>query len=373
MNSILKWSYDYYIFEKNQHSMATLLEKVNQKFEIAQNSLVLQQSDLSLQSVSDMVESNAIDISPKYQRRERWDDNKESGLIESFLLNIPVPPIYLAEDEYGIYSVIDGKQRITAIHKFLKGRLKLKNLEKFPELEGYTFNDLPVALSNALKIRPYLRVVTLLRQSDPDLKHEVFLRLNKAGVALNSQEIRNVAFRGRFNDLIFELSQTEYLNQQLKATFESKVYKEMIDVQFVLRFYTVKEYWHNFSGNMDQAMDKFMTANYKNTDEQILKKKEEFERAIYFCDKIWGYDGYMKPDASKRVLQGFYDIQMVCSSFLTENEYNNAIDKREMIKQELHNLLESDENFMESVTQFTSNQKNVKYRIETFTTVLRNI
>lgn len=350
-----------------------LVQKIIEKFEIAQNSLVLQQSDLSLQSVSDMVENLAIDISPKYQRRERWDDIKESELIESFLLNIPVPPIYLAEDEYGIYSVIDGKQRITAIHKFLSNRIKLKELQKFKELEGMIFEELPNSLANALKIRPYLRVVTLLRQSDPDLKHEVFLRLNKAGVPLNSQEIRNVAFRGKFNDLLFELSENEYLRNQLKSTKDSKNYKEMIDVQYVLRFFTIKEYWDKFPGNMDKAMDLFMFSNYKNDLQKIAEQKHDYLKAINFCEFIWGDEGFMKPDANKRILQGFYDVQLICSSFLNNDEYDNALANKEKVKASLINLLQNDKRFEESVSQFTSNTKNVKYRIQTFTNTLKNI
>lgn len=349
------------------------MDKIIEKFEKAQNSLVLQQSDLSLQSVADMVESHAIDISPKYQRRERWDEGKESELIESFLLNIPVPPIYLAEDEYGIYSVIDGKQRITAIHKFLNNNLTLKNIEKFTELEGLNFSDLPNALSNALKIRPYLRVVTLLRQSDSDLKHEVFLRLNKAGVPLNSQEIRNVAFRGNFNDLLFELSENSYLRQQLKSSKDSKNYKEMIDVQYVLRFFTIQEYWDKFPGNMDKAMDEFMFSNYKNSNNKIIKQKNSFLRALDFCKSIWGEEGFMKPDASKRILQGYYDVQVICSSFLSDSEYENAINKSTLVKEKLINLLKNDKRFEESISQFTSNTKNVKYRIETFTNALKEI
>ncbi len=106
-------------------------EEIVRKFLTSQNSLVIQSSDLSLESISKMVDDNAIDIQPKYQRRERWTKEKQSALIESFLLNIPVPPIYLAEDEYGKYSVIDGKQRITAINKFIKHNQKLDNLERF--------------------------------------------------------------------------------------------------------------------------------------------------------------------------------------------------------------------------------------------------
>lgn len=348
-------------------------KKIEERFAESQNALVLQQSDLSLQSISDMVETGSIDISPKYQRRERWDAEKESGLIESFLLNIPVPPIYLAEDEYGTYSVIDGKQRVTAINKFLKGLLKLEKLDKFKELEGLTFGELPTSLSNALKIRPYLRVVTLLRQSDPELKHEVFLRLNKAGVALNSQEIRNVAFRGDFNDMLFELSASKYLVSQLKSTQTSKIYREMVDVQYVLRFFTVLEYWSNFPGNMDKAMDQFMRDNYKNSKVKVADQRQKYVSALDFCNTIWGVEGFMKPAASKRVLQGFYDIEMVCCSMLTTAERQKAINKQQQVRDGLIQLLEHDETFSESVTQFTSNSKNMEYRISTFTAFLKTI
>jgi hypothetical protein len=272
----------------------------------------------------------------------------------------------LAEDEYGIYSVIDGKQRVSAINKFLKGNLRLNNLDKFTELEGYAFEDLPLSLSNALKIRPYLRVVTLLRQSDPDLKHEVFLRLNKAGVALNSQEIRNVAFRGDFNDMLFSLSSEKYLSEQLKATPESKVYREMVDVQYVLRFFTVVEYWSNFYGNMDIAMDKFMFDTFRSSKQKIRSLKKKFRSAIEFCETVWGDDGFKKPGGNSRVLQGFFDVQMVCSALLTEQQRTSAIKKPEKVRRALELLVQNDPDFIESATQFTSNPKSIKYRIQTF-------
>jgi hypothetical protein len=127
---------------------------VVRRFESAQDALVLQASDLSLETVASMVESTAIDVRPQFQRRERWDAGKQSALIESFLLNIPVPPVYLAEDDFGRYSVIDGKQRLTAIHEFMRGRLTLTLLTRFQELNGYGFNQLPAALKNALLVRP---------------------------------------------------------------------------------------------------------------------------------------------------------------------------------------------------------------------------
>ncbi len=353
--------------------MKTTEDKIEEKFNRSQDALVLQQSDLSLKSISDMVESGAIDISPKYQRRPRWTEQKESDLIESFILNIPVPPIYLAEDAYGTYSVIDGKQRITAINKFLKGELSLKNPERFPELDATKFIDLPTSIRNALKIRPYLRVVTLLKQSDSELKHEVFIRLNKAGVALNSQEIRNVAFRGPLNDAIFELSEDNYFRSRLKSHPKTAMYKEMKDVQYVLRFFTVKEYWNSFPGSMDKAMDQFMSANYRKKTSEVSKYKDQFLRALDACKKIWGEQAFQKPGGSQRVLQGYYDVQMVCLSLLSDSKLKTAIGSAESVRHALEDIMNEDDDFYGALTQFTSNPARVRYRISVFNKTLKEI
>lgn len=346
-------------------------DSIANRFDEASDSLVIQHSDLSLKSISEMVESGAIDINPKYQRRKRWTDEKESGLIESFLLNIPVPPIYLAEDDKGTYSVIDGKQRITAIHRYFNGELRLRDLEHFSLLEQTRYKDLPSEVANALNIRPYLRVVTLLRQSDPELKHEVFIRLNKAGVPLNSQEIRNVAFRGLLNDLLIELSETPYLSRQLKATPTSKTYREMIDVQYVLRFFTLKQYWKSFPGNMDVAMDQFMAEHYRANSDRVKSMRKDFLRALDACKQIWGDQGFRKPGGTQRVLQGFFDIQMVCISLLSKSKLEGVIKAKSEVKNALRREIRVDDDFAHSLTQFTSNPRNVEYRIGRFLEILK--
>ena len=122
--------------------MTTKMDVV-ERFKTAQDRLVLQAADLSLDTIAGMVKSKAIDTAPLYQRRERWTPEKQSALIESFLLNIPVPPIYLSEEKFGVYSAIDGKQRITAISAFMSDSLRLQKLETFTEIEDARFSDLP--------------------------------------------------------------------------------------------------------------------------------------------------------------------------------------------------------------------------------------
>ncbi|RJL05886.1 DUF262 domain-containing protein [Paracoccus aestuarii] len=189
--------------------------KILKKFKEAQHSLVIQNSDFSLSVMREMIQSGAVDVNPHYQRRDRWPRAKQSRLIESFILNVPVPPIFLSEHEFGSYSVIDGKQRLTAIDQYLGGEFGLEGLESFPELNTLKFRDLPREIQNGLVMRPYLRVTTLLNQSDPELTYEVFLRLNTGGESLTAQEIRNVAYDGPFNAGLIEASTNDLLARAL--------------------------------------------------------------------------------------------------------------------------------------------------------------
>ncbi len=355
---------DKILFQKKQLELEDLFEK-------SQNRLFFQSSDLSFSSIADMVENKAIDIRPKYQRRERWSIEKQSALIESFVLNVPIPPIYLAEHSYGKYSVIDGKQRITAIYKFIKDKLKISGLEKSDALNDFTYEELPESLSNALKIRPFLRVIILLKQSDPELKYEVFNRLNTGGDNLLPQEIRNAMFEGELNDLLMELSENTELIKHLVSSIEtyrkSTVYREMQDVEFVLRFFTVREYWENFPcNNMQFAMTQYME-EYSNTitPKQISQHRELFNKSITICNLIWEDKAFKRPDGSKKTIQGIYDSQMVSIAYFIEHGLEQRlIEKKSEIFEQFNCNYTNNFEYQNSMRQFTSNANNVKKRIE---------
>jgi hypothetical protein len=342
-------------------------KEILQRFLSAQDRLVFQSSDLSLGSISSMVMKEAIDIAPSYQRRERWQAPKQSALIESFLLNVPVPPVYLAEDEFGRYSVVDGKQRITAIWRFMTNDLVLSRLETFHELEGLRFDDLPRDLQNALDVRPYLRVVTLLKQSDPELKFEVFTRLNKGGEAMSPQELRNVAFRGELNDLVYELSEQPFLRNALKIKNErSSAYRNMLDAELVLRFLTMLYRWSEFSGDYRIEMDRFMI-QYRHAPRGILNEfSNEFEEAIGLCEAIWGRAAFKRPAAHgwrDQLLTGLYDAEMVAVSLLTAKRKAVAVRNRKTIIQRTRQLFENDNVFDTAVRVGTNTPARVEYRI----------
>ena len=351
--------------------------QIVKRFEKAQDRLVLQQSDLSLGALSDMVGSGAIDVRPHYQRRERWSTEKRSALIESFLLNIPVPPIYLAEDDFGTYSVIDGKQRLSAIKAFMEDELDLVDLDTFTSLEGLRFSGLPDELCNAIRIRPYLRVVTLLKQSDPDLKYEVFQRLNTGGEHLNAQEIRNVAFHGPLNGLIYDkLCGEEFLRDQLKIKDDrSPAYRKMQDAEYVLRFLTLLETWETFSGDLARSMHEFMEAHQHASSKELRRFRLAFLRALDSCQAIWGTYAFNRPVNGgwrDQTLAGMYDAEMIAVSGLTDDKLERLAAKRKGVLVATRGLF-SDAGFDTAVRQGTNTPGRVRYRIKKLTEQLHEL
>lgn len=354
----------------------TNASEIVKKFESSQDALVLQSSDLSLETIAQMVDSKAIDLAPKYQRRDRWSTQTQSELIESFLLNVPIPPVYLAEDDFGTYSVIDGKQRITTIRRFLRNDFSLGTLPKFTEVSGMKFQQLPRQLQNALSIRPYLRVVTLLKQTNPDLKYEVFTRLNTGGEPLLAQEIRNAIFRGPFNDLIYQLSQEKFLHQQLKIkTKKEAAYKEMQDVESVLRFLCISENWKKFNGDMRRTLDEFMGSNKSASKLKLVSYRNKFTIALNRCESLWGLNAfrrYAQYDYRDQFLSAIFDAEMVAASELTETQYKRVLASKTSLTKSMKALF-SDEAFENSVRVSTNTPSKVVYRIEAVKKLLHAI
>ncbi len=353
-------------------SEATIVKK----FESAQDSLVIQSSDLSLETIAQMVDSGAIDAAPHYQRRVRWQHQAQAELIESFLLNVPVPPVYLAEDDFGTYSVIDGKQRITAIHGFLRNKFHLTKLPRFSEVNGLKFDDLPKPLKNALSIRPYIRVVTLLKQTNPELKYEVFTRLNTGGQPLLPQEIRNALYRGVFNDLLFDLAKDKFLRKQLKIKTEKEsAFTEMRDVEIVLRFFSLQNQWKNFSGDSRRSMDDFMDKHRKPSDSELKAFKSHFERTLSRCQKLWGDDAFRRHTGSvfrAQFLAAMYDAQMIAVDGLSSAAFNKLLIQRSKVIAETKKLFK-DKDFEEAVRVSTNTPSRVRYRIEKVIEMLQAI
>jgi Protein of unknown function DUF262 len=289
-------------------------------FDKQQRDLVTSVVDYNLGTLSDLVSRQKIDLSPKYQRRFRWDRRRQSKLIESFMMNVPVPPIFLNEDRYGTYAVIDGKQRLFAIREFLRGRLKLQGLQVFDDINGQSIDDLPSRLRDILETRATLRAVIILPQSQPAVKYEVFKRLNTGGVRLNPQEIRNSSWPGPLNNMILELSELKEFHALLSITDPAKsaLYREMRDAEFVLRYLTFRDTWDSFRGGMMRRMDDFMSENQHMGSKQLDSARRDFRATLEAVEAGFGEHAFQRWVPSRRlwrrqVLASLYDAEMFAS------------------------------------------------------------
>jgi len=337
-------------------------EAVVEAYRQAQEAAVLEVADQGLLTLAGLVESGAIDVSPRFQRRDRWTADRQSLLIESFLCNIPVPPVYLAEDSalLGSYAVIDGKQRLTSVSAFFADRLVLRGLTRLTGLNGRRYSQVPRQVQNALGMKA-LRTTTLLRQSDQDLKHEVFLRLNTGGEVLNPQEIRNVAYRGPLNELVYELAENDFLRHQLKVTAPtSPAYRQMTDAEFVLRFMTLAATWQEFRGDLRGSMDYFMSTQ-RFADSRMLSMYERaFRDCISTAEAVWGENAFKRPGRDQ-VLAGLYDAQMV--GLLEAHSAHGALIARRDDVQLTTDALFNEPEFDEAVRRATNTPARLATRI----------
>lgn len=340
-----------------------------------QESLKIDVADQGLSTLVGMVSRQSIDVSPRFQRRDRWDQGRQSRLVESFLRNIPVPPVYLAEDRMqpGRYAVIDGKQRLTAIWKFFNNEFALRGIEYQPELNGLRFSDLPQGLQDALGMKT-MRVTTLVHGSDVRAQHEVFIRLNTGGEILNAQEIRNVAYSGPLNDAVYHMAENEFLRERFKVSKKpaSKAYQAMVDAEYVLRFFALSYSWRNFKGSYHDALDEFMEKNQFADENEIEKLCKSFETAISTVERIWGDSAFMRP-GRKQSLAGMYDAQMLAVHALGEKRCSIAEQHAASVCDALIERFERDSKFEDSVRVATNTPEKLQYRVSVVMEILMGV
>lgn len=322
-----------------QKSLKLQLDQIQQK--ARERTVKTQNVEYDLFSLQRLISKSIIKLDPDYQRRHRWPIETSSRLIESLILNIPIPVVFISQDidvdeEIGEstsrYTVIDGQQRLTAIYNFLNNDFALEGLEALPELDGMRYKDLPPFLLRRLEERT-IKCLRIDSTVDEQVKFDIFERLNTGSIKLEAQELRNATARGPFNLLIKELAKNKNFRELIQINEsnpgENSKIKKMEDVELVLRFFaltdkrytTLKKGFKDFltdslnefnklpQEKIDLASKKFVaTINYiyENTDSKPFakfrlengdyKKMSSFNAAVYDAVMV-GISECLDPEA----------------------------------------------------------------------------
>src|SRR5581483_7020675 len=238
-----------------------------------QRHIFTDKSDPPAITLHDRYRSGDLILDPIFQRRKVWDDGRSSRLIESVILEVPLPIFYLAENQNGQEEVIDGQQRLNALFRFLNNEYALKGLKALPILNGLKFKDLQKPIQRSIE-KCSLRVITFKKESDENLRFVIFERLNTGAVPLNDQELRNCIYRGRYNTLLHKLAADgEYMRVMGLKTPE----KRMKDVEFVLRF---AAFFHSTYLKYKPSMARFLNEDMKTYQNISDEKADELKNAL---------------------------------------------------------------------------------------------
>lgn len=315
--NIIKLDFEIATIKRSPTPMSKEVEDINEKYEKGYSRVVTETGSYKVALIKSIFSQSNYNLKLDYQRRITWDNKKRSKLIESLIINIPIPPIFLYEYDYDKYEVMDGLQRITAIIDFYDNKYRLTGLEEWKELEGKKYKDLPEKIREGID-RRQLQVITLLKESATSIeradriKRLVFERLNTGGVKLLPQEIRNAIYNGVGNEMCQDLSQNilfktlwdiptensiaeadydlqdQIEDEKLQRRLErNALYKRMYDVELVLRFFAMRNV-EDFDYSLSDVLDDTLFALNQYSEENIKALSDLFVSTLVKANSLFG-------------------------------------------------------------------------------------
>lgn len=236
---------------------------------------------------SDGIDTDENDIFvPDYQREFVWDDERQSKLIESIVLGLPIPIIFLAQLDSGRLEIVDGSQRIRTIVSFMAGELVISGLENLTEMNGIDFNELP--LSRKRKIRDTaIRTVVLSEAATADVRSDLFERINRGSEILRNMEKRKGIYKGEFTNFIYEECVKNTLLVENTKLAKSVRNRQELE-ELVLRFFALSDsYPHlgKYSSGVGTTLDEYMEeSNVDFSENRKTKKRDQFQKMLSFVD-----------------------------------------------------------------------------------------
>lgn len=296
--------------QNNENDIKLTNDEINEKYKKGEVRIITEQARYPLNTIVNMVNSDDYILNPEFQRRHRWDLSRKSKLMESFIMNVPIPPIFLYEKEYSVYEVMDGLQRLTAISQFYEDKFALHDLIEWKELNGLKYSELPEQIRKGID-RRYISSIILLQETAKSeseanrLKQLVFERINSGGEKLKAQEIRNALFPGGLNDLTISLSRNKYFcklwvipepdsneietGEARTEVIEDKYFKDMSDAELVLRFFAYRQIEQWQGNTMEFFLDEYLKSGNEQFNDKVLTElKELFENTVEFAYNIFG-------------------------------------------------------------------------------------
>jgi predicted RNA-binding protein with PUA-like domain len=325
--------------------------------------------NFSLRNVLDMIDDDALELAPDFQRNRVWKRRQKSRLIESLLLQIPLPAFYFAEDEDGLLRVVDGLQRLSTIHSFVREEgVVLRDLEYLTDEDGKHFRD----LSQALQRRLYNAqiVVHVIDPSTPDdVKYDIFKRINTGGEPLNAMEIRHCMSRQRSRDFLRRCTTNQSFDAATGGFLRDHV--RMQDREAVLRFMAFRlldgdiELYDEF-GSLERLLDwavKRIDNPDELSDEDLETLFADFQRSMNNARIVFGKHAFRKwPASTNRLAPINRALFESWGVVLADFEPESLSPHSDFIVAKTRELMDGDQQYLTSISAATGDPNRVRHR-----------
>ncbi|MFZ5811229.1 MAG: DUF262 domain-containing protein [Thermodesulfobacteriota bacterium] len=329
---------------------------------------------MSLDTLTKRIKENEIDLSPDFQRKEVWKIDAKSKLIESILIRIPLPAFYMDGTDDDKWVVVDGLQRLSTIRDFIiNGTLRLQQLEYLTDLNNKTFQELPRQFQRRIE-ETQITAYIIKKGTPEEVKFNVFKRINTGGLPLSPQEIRHALNQGPSTQLLKELSEC---HEFLKATCKSINPSRMDDRECILRAlaFIITPYSSYKENSFDIFLIQTMRKINAYPEKELANLKNRFIRCMSAAHKILGKNAFRKyyPGWGRGPInKALFETWTVNLNNLNDDHINKLIINNKDIINKFSEVLNTDDQFIRSITQATGDPKNIKYRQETLDKFLRD-
>ncbi len=334
-------------------------------------------NQFSLRNILDQIDEGSLELAPDFQRGRVWRAEQKSLLVESLLLQIPLPAFYFAEDSDGAYHVVDGLQRLSTLHAFVRGveggegveGFPLKGLEYLKDTEGLRFSDLAVQWQR--RINNTQLVVNVIDPTTPqDVMYDIFKRINTGGTPLNAQEIRHCMSKQRSRDILWEMTHTV---EFARATNGLTDHIRMNDREMALRFTAFRLLGlEEYLGH--PGMEAFLLRATRLLDNPedlptplVDQLKESFRTAMANAYLLFGDHAFRKwPEKMPYEMEVRGPINRALfeswSFALADFSMDDLEQRRDAIVERARRRMSRDINYLDSLTSSTADRRRVQYR-----------
>jgi hypothetical protein len=349
---------------------------------------VLWATDWTTETVISQLKKGNIELSPSFQRRDAWGNDRKSRFIESLILGLPIPQIILAErkEKKGSYIVIDGKQRLLSIRQFAVtepqdtfNALKLSDLQYLKDLNKKTFSDIleefDFSKYNTAFENQSIRTVIIRNWPNQQFLYTVFLRLNTGSLPLSPQELRQALIPGDFTFFIDEFSSASAAIQ--KSLGLKKPDYRMRDAEIVVRYYAFKNFIQLYTGKLKEFLDdacRKLNEEWKQSDQNIKEQAVELELAIeatFIIFKENAFSKYASGKYTKIFNRPVFDLMTYYFSQKLIREA--AVNNQKLVTDAFENLCTADGSFLRSLETSTKDIEPLTKRFSTWGNTLKNI